>query len=48
MSPVSRRELFWALMAAAALAAYRKAQSEGHGSLDYSAVFLSVRDERSD
>lgn len=31
-------------MARAALGAYRKTQSDGHGRLDYSAVFLSVPD----
>ena len=35
-------------MARSALSAYRKAQQEGHGRLDYSAVYLSVPDTTSD
>lgn len=35
-------------MAQAALSEYRKAQSDGHGRLDYSAVYLSVSDTTSD
>jgi 3-hydroxyisobutyrate dehydrogenase len=33
-------------LAEAALAAYRRAQAEGHGARDYSAVYLSRRPER--